>query len=348
MKQRSQSIDTLRGLACILLVGYHVIGSMPSNGLKIESGYFRDINDILGLIRMPLFTFLSGLVYAYRPFDQGFIKYTKGKLRRLIIPMLIVGTLFAVMQSIVPGSNFQQYDWSMLHIIPVAHFWFIESLFIIFLLIAGLEVFAGLDKKNNFLIVFIIACVLYLLNIKLNYFSISGVIYLLPFFLAGMAIQRFSLLEIIKPKLGYLMLFSVFVVLLFILFDYVPLKPKHSIEALVIGILFCVGVLSIKRKNNILAIIGGYSYSIYLFHVFFTAGSRVILYKIGMTDLTIIFLISIFLGLLFPIIAERILNGTNTTRTLFMGKSTTNINNLWFTRQITRTDQDEPAFSKAK
>ncbi len=144
------------------------------------------------------------------------------------------------------------------------------------------------------------------------------------------------------------MLFSVFVVLLFILFDYAPLKPKHSIEALVIGILFCVGVLSIKRKNNILAIIGGYSYSIYLFHVFFTAGSRVILYKIGMTDLTIIFLISIFLGILFPIIAERVLNGTNTTRTLFMGKSTTNINNLWFTRQIMRTDQDEPAFSKAK
>ena len=155
------------------------------------------------------------------------------------------------------------------------------------------------------------------------------------------------LLDIIKPIFGYLILFSVFAVLLLILLDYVQLQPKQSIDGLVIGVLFCVGVLSIKGENNILAIIGAYSYSIYLFHVFFTAGSRIILYKMGINDVSVLFLVSIFLGVLLPIMAEIVLNGTNTTRILFMGKKKTNISDLWLTRQISKA-QDTPHFSKVE
>ena len=66
-KQRDLKVDTLRGIACFLLVAYHVVGGDPTAGLKINEGIVRQIVDVLVYLRMPLFVFLSGYVYAHRP-----------------------------------------------------------------------------------------------------------------------------------------------------------------------------------------------------------------------------------------------------------------------------------------
>ena len=139
-------IETLRGLACFLLVAFHVVGDTANSGLKIEEGVFREINDFLALIRMPLFTFLSGWVYALRPFSGNGLAFLKSKVRRLILPMLVVGTVFAVLQSQIPGANSKTVDWTELHLIPVAHYWFLESIFTIFLFVMLLELFKVFDS----------------------------------------------------------------------------------------------------------------------------------------------------------------------------------------------------------
>jgi peptidoglycan/LPS O-acetylase OafA/YrhL len=63
--KRNIPVDTLRGLACILLVAYHVIGVTPESGLRLHDGILKNANELLAYIRMPLFTFLSGFVYAW-------------------------------------------------------------------------------------------------------------------------------------------------------------------------------------------------------------------------------------------------------------------------------------------
>ena len=78
-KARNTEVDTLRGLACILLVAYHVIGATPESGLKLHEGMLRDVNALLAYIRMPLFTFLSGLVYAWRPYTADWKQFIGGK-----------------------------------------------------------------------------------------------------------------------------------------------------------------------------------------------------------------------------------------------------------------------------
>jgi fucose 4-O-acetylase-like acetyltransferase len=88
---------------------------------------------------MPLFTFLSGYVYAFRPFTGHTCQFIKSKARRLLLPMLVAGTLFAIIQSLTPGANGVIENWALLHIILVAHFWFVEALFLIFIGIAALE-----------------------------------------------------------------------------------------------------------------------------------------------------------------------------------------------------------------
>ena len=140
--ERHARIQALRGLACVLLVLYHVVGDRPANGLRVDEGPVRWLNDGLAYLRMPLFTFLSGWVYGMRPMEGAFGQFVKGKARRLLVPMLSVGTLFALVQACIPGSNAAVQNWYALHIQPVAHYWYLESLFWVFLAV-GLLVKAG-------------------------------------------------------------------------------------------------------------------------------------------------------------------------------------------------------------
>jgi fucose 4-O-acetylase-like acetyltransferase len=68
---------------------------------------------------MPLFTFISGLVYALRPVRREHLPdfYSK-KLRRLGIPLLIVAPIFFVLQAITPGTTATP-DWYEFLTIPV-------------------------------------------------------------------------------------------------------------------------------------------------------------------------------------------------------------------------------------
>src|SRR3569833_1800989 len=68
LPRESLRVETLRGLACMLLVAYHVIGSHTASGLQISKETTKQKNTNQNMhLRMPLFTFLSGFVYAYRP-----------------------------------------------------------------------------------------------------------------------------------------------------------------------------------------------------------------------------------------------------------------------------------------
>ncbi|PHR88109.1 MAG: acyltransferase [Moritella sp.] len=320
-KSRNLQIDTLRGIACILLVAYHVIGSSASVGLKISDGLYRELNDILAYIRMPLFTFLSGFVYAYRPFTDNPGKFIKGKVRRLLMPMVIVGTLFAVMQAWAPGSNSSTQNWFLLHVIPVGHFWFIEAIFIIFMLIIPLEIIGGISNLRNATIVFCLSIFLYSSNLDIPYFAISGAIYLLPFFLSGVILQRFDFMSEISVKMGVFILIFITLILVLIYTELLVNDSKRTLVSLLIGILGCIGLLSLKFESYFIARIGAYSYTIYLFHVFFTAGSRIVLTKLGYFELNVIIVASLLAGIIGPIILENIFDKYSSTRILLLGKS---------------------------
>lgn len=319
-QSRNLRIDTLRGFACVLLVAYHVIGSSASVGLKVDDGLYRELNDVLAYIRMPLFTFLSGFVYACRPFSHNFALFVKGKFRRLLVPMFVVGTLFAVLQAWAPGSNSSTQHWLLLHIIPVAHFWFVEAIFIIFMLIMLLEVSGGISSVRNAAVLFCLSAALYLSDIDIEYFAISGAIYLLPFFLSGVFVKRFELINKVSIKMGVFVLAVITLGLVLIYMNWFVADSKRTLISLFIGIFGCIGLLSLRIESSLMARIGTYSYAIYLFHVFFTAGSRIILTKLGYSDLNFIFIVSLVMGLIGPTLLERICDKYSSTRMLLLGK----------------------------
>ncbi len=319
MKNRVCHIDTLRGIACILLVAFHVVG-FSTTGLRIDNGWYRDINDLLAFVRMPLFTFLSGIVYAYRPFSTGIGRFVLGKVKRLLLPLLTVGTFFAILQSNTLGVNSPPIDWHLLHILPVAHFWFIESIFLIFLVLIPIELLCLFKSKTGFFAVFLISIYLYILDIHFKYFGVSGALYLFPFFLLGMGLQRFAIMKLIGVKTGFLLIIGMTFILVMQHFEFVKII-KQSFMGFALGAMSCVGLLSIKFESALLAKIGEFSYTIYLYHVFFTAGARIILNKLGVYDINILFLSSLIAGIVGSIIVELLFNRSNFTRLVLLGKT---------------------------
>lgn len=318
-KTRNIPVDTLRGLACIMLVAYHVIGNTPQNGLRLQTGVLKDANELLAYIRMPLFTFLSGLVYAWRPFKGDWKAFVKGKIRRLIIPMLVVGTTFALFQAFTPGTNAQIQDWRFLHLMPVAHFWFIESLFLIFLVIIPLEHFKVLQTRTGFAVVFICASLVFISNAGTPWFSIAGAFYLFPFFLAGIFCTRFPL-QIKNPRTTGILAFTTILIILLV-YGLQYAGPRRSPNALFIGTLSCLALHLSLLKSRFLASIGNYSYTIYLFHVFFTAASRIALTRTGLSNIWVLFVIGSLLGVAGPILVEYLASDSNLFRVYILGKS---------------------------
>lgn len=320
MSTRNLLIDTLRGIACVLLVAVHVVGIDAEAGLRVADGVMRYVNDALAYIRMPLFTFLSGIVYAYRPFSGEVGQFVAGKSRRLLLPMLVVGTLFAIAQELAPGTNDTVENWRLLHIVPVAHFWFIEAIFIIFMIMIPLEMLRGFKSLPLFALIVLAASALYLSDFHFRLFAISGAIYLFPFFLMGMALQRYHLIWHLNRFTGVALLALAAIAVVLATEGIVTVHGKRTVLTLVVGGMACIGLLAMHFTSPVMARIGAYSYTIYLYHVFFTAGSRVLLRQSGLEHTYTLFIAGLAAGIIGPILLDILLSRSDVTRTLLLGK----------------------------
>jgi fucose 4-O-acetylase-like acetyltransferase len=194
---RDKSLDTVRGIACVLLVLYHVVGGNRESGLRLDAeSAYREVNEALAHVRMPLFTFLSGVVYALRPVAPGTGKlFAAGKLKRLLLPFIFVSVLFAVLQKITPGTN-AKLDWAEIPrvlIWPYGHLWFIAALLLVFAVVGALDYCRALGKPLAMVALFAVACASFeLRHGAVGIFAWNRALYLLPFFVAGVTFKRFG------------------------------------------------------------------------------------------------------------------------------------------------------------
>ena len=99
--QKDTTIETLRGAVIILVVIGHVIGSESDGGMKVSDDsilrylYYTFIDPI----QMPLFTVIAGWVYALNPVGYEKInKFILKKVMRILVPMLVVGMSYFLVQ----------------------------------------------------------------------------------------------------------------------------------------------------------------------------------------------------------------------------------------------------------
>ena len=299
--KRSIEVDTLRGIACVLLVLFHVVGDTPAVGLKIPQGHWLQVvNEALAYVRMPLFSFISGYVYGFRPYQGNPLGFLKGKVRRLLLPLITVGTIFAVVQAITPGANAAVDRWWLLHIEPVGHFWFLEALFIVFLIVLLLEHLGALSTAAGFAAVWSMSAMMFAYFHPPNYFAARGAVYLLPFFLGGLACKRFE----IGTSASRLLAAAGFISAAVFVMSFPQFSEQGgSLPALALGISGVFLLLRSGWRSQNLAYIGSFSFAIYLLHVFFTAGSRIFFQRIGVTDTYVLLMLGVTLGVGGPIVS---------------------------------------------
>lgn len=335
MHTKDSTIETLRGAVIIMVVIGHVIGSGSDGGMKVNDDsflrYFYDT--FIASIQMPLFTILAGEVYSLKPVaHNGFKTFVSKKAMRLLVPMLTVGVCYFLLQYFTPGTNNKGdlFDLWKLVFFPYTLFWYLYSLFIVFVIVGLLDIFNKMNTVTNLLIVFSVSIIALLLRDLFipfespNYLSYKGALYLLPCFVLGVGLNRFK--EVFQSK--WVTYLSIIIIVIcvgiqqlscFKLINYVV--HKDDFFCLLLGFTATILLLRSRIESGWLIWFGSFAYSIYLFHAFGTAGGRIIALKLHINSVLIIFGLSLTAGIIFPIIAEKILERSKLTRVLFLGKN---------------------------
>ena len=186
---RRTDIDTLRAFACLALVSFHVVGDTPAAGLELPSEHWlQRLNATFVDIRMPLFSFLSGYVFVVLAPKGALGAWTlrrmAAKVRRLLLPLIVVGTLFWLVRSQMGGA--QQSLWTI-YVLPYAHFWYLQATILIMASFLGLIWAMGGQSRNAAWALFVGGLVLWLVvpRFDLNLFSYADALRLSFFFAAG-------------------------------------------------------------------------------------------------------------------------------------------------------------------
>lgn len=131
-QQRAIEFDVLKGIAILLVV----IGHVYRTSLQ---GAYSALEDIIYTVHMPLFVLVSGY-FTQRPptwTRYGVYSYWKGKVLRLLLPLLFIAELHSIIISGEVGLPLQS---------MVGSYWFTYALFLIF----GVFFFAQSSTPTSF------------------------------------------------------------------------------------------------------------------------------------------------------------------------------------------------------
>lgn len=311
-------MNTLRGLACLLLVLFHVVGNTSASGLRLPADHgLSEVNAALAYLRMPLFAVIAGYVYAIRPVGAHWQTFALGKVRRLLLPLLTLGTLFGLMQMATPGVNAQgETSLLTMHIVPVGHFWFLQAMILIFALTVVLERLRLLATLGATLLMLGLATALFAFAQVPHYFSFDGALFLLPFFIGGLAARRFNL----NGPAGVAGAALVLLVCLALLLDAPLERPVDALVRVGIGLAAAWLLFAARLKWAPLAWVGQHSYGIFLMHVFFTAPARIAMQKLGVDHLAVLVPLGVLAGVAGPVLVILLLERTPWLRTVLLGE----------------------------
>ncbi|QNE34641.1 acyltransferase family protein [Leifsonia shinshuensis] len=326
-RPKDTSVQALRGIACILVVVWHSVGLGELSLWRFTSDSAWEFAlGLLEYLRMPLFTFLSGYVYAMRPISVGASpwRFLRSKARRLLVPMLVVGTAYILAFDLIPGwggSGLRPF-WTW-HIIPVAHLWFIWAVLWCFVAVAVLDARGRLSTRRGMLIALVVSFALSAVLPKgiATPFASAAAVYLSFFFLAGMACRRFDWRS--APRRRHLIALGAFVVLfaVTILGTVAGVRPSpDGVVGNLVGALFCALVVLVRFSSRPLEWLGARSFAIFLFHYFAVQFCRMAFVALGFHDVTVCIVVTTVVALLASVVLERILRSWRVTRTLALGE----------------------------
>lgn len=312
MSERVKWVDLAKGLSIILVVIYHsTLSSEVSSALYSESIGF--LNDIFNRIRMPLFFFVSGLFIkkAMLIDTRSFYKFKAIHLLYLYVLWSIIRYITSTVPEvfILGGSKSELYSILNIFITPPSTLWFIYALFVFI-------VFTRLTKSIPYLIL-AASIILFLTKSQLGIHGFLGekVLAFYPFYLVGYLASDITRRTFQSYKFYYPFIVIAYFASLILTLDTEFGQSRigilvFSLFGIIAGILIAL-TLSKLTFFSWIGYIGKNTLPIYLMHFFPVNILRIILPKL-IPDLPFLaHIITVIIGVLFPIVIMLIARKTN-------------------------------------
>lgn len=307
-------IDFVKLIACLLVVFYHFSSSLLAANIIDKTPIYLFFVQTVNTFHVPLFFVCSGFLYQHSNRVHNVKSWGRNIIRKFIdlgVPYFTFSTITFLLKTIFESSvntPIKNY-WNVLFFNPASPYWYLYTLFFIFLIIPCFK-----NKKGAILLLFVSFC-LKAFNIIASIKEIE-----LPFVITSVAsnliwfsigIVFFILFEEIKQTKIKPISICLFIVA-FITSVFVYHVEYHSdILKFSLGFVYVIsiflGALSYNDKiPNLFAKIKEYTMPIYLMHTIFAAGFRIILIKLGISSIPLHILFGIVGSIVGPIIIYEI------------------------------------------
>lgn len=253
--------------------------------------------------------FVSGYVYhitgEWRSKGTRLL-FIEHKLKNLGVPYIVFSIIYILINSCIGSTNTQFSASDILRIWekPVAQYWFLYSLLLLFILWAILS-----KWMKNYQTMILLAVIGYVRSVTKIPLS-EGILEMLPCvipFGLGTCVSQNNMkwvYEKAKTPAGFLVVFVHCVVTTIYLINgtknYV-LVQAVAVLGVLASIVVVVNIGKFRIIESALLYITKYSFVIYLLHTIFTAGVRVVLVKLGIKIYLVHVLCGCAVGLLVPV-----------------------------------------------
>lgn len=318
-------IETARACAVFLLVSYHVIG-VGSYGLDVAYPHpLRYYADFLVDLRMPMFAFIAGAVYALKPVDPAQLRaFLVGKLRRLAVPGLIAMLIFMLATQLADTKFSAGPSILTAVLYSYAHFWFLHVILAIFFLYVPLDIMTRGRSLGPALSVAIAAQAAGL-SIPTQIFALNRLEVLLPYFLFGaFFIRHRQQISNNRAVAGAAAGLALFVGAGLSIEEFARTgqfsTDRTDFQTIFFGFGACALAMLYLPRVDAFGRLGPYAFTIYLYHVFGTSGMRRILGNAGVQDVWVNFVFGTAAGILVPVLLHLAAAQFSLTRRLLLGQ----------------------------
>lgn len=312
-RERLVWVDNVKAVAIVLVALGHLLQGLVKSGIMGVSIGFQAFNQIIYCFHVPLFFICSGFLYQHLTEKQNLADFGKGILKRLIaygVPYFVFSLITYIIKIIFSSNINSAQDEGLLNALfinPMAPYWFLYTLFFLFLISPIIK------SKLDATIRIAVGIILYMLSAfsllsflpKGMFSAVNSVCYYLIWFVLGMAISYFDFDK--KFKKWFILAFFLFLGLkLYAIFKMAEIGGF----SFVLTFLACFGILGFVGdiyKNNkqtpILGVLSRYTMPIFLMHTIFAGGFRSVLLKIGITSLPVHLIAGLAASFVLPILA---------------------------------------------
>ena len=302
--ERNVLVDRLKGYACFLVLFGHVIRGIRTADIHIPA-FFEGLELFIWSFHVALFLFLSGVVYRLTGEWRG--QKTKGgfllhKLVSLGVPYVVFSAVYIAINSLVGGVNTQSSLTDILLIwkTPVAQYWYLYALFFLFCIWVLLS---GILK--NWQIAVLTLLVGYGVPWLGGTLGCFGVVFSSALAFGVGTFVNFDWLA--KAKAWFKWSIALLHLVVGCVCVYLRIIESPLIKEFMMLFGIYASVLLISLLQNVepiakfLGFVNKYSFQIYLLHTIFTAGIRILLLRLHITQWWIHIFVGTALGLAFSV-----------------------------------------------